>query len=79
MIIRWSKQVPAGKVYGNMVSSTDAPPPAWHLFDLEKDIGEQRNIAKEHREIVGELAAHFDKWRSAMHPSIEQPVKGNLS
>jgi arylsulfatase A-like enzyme len=155
MIIRWPKQAPAGKVYGEMVSSTDVfptlvaaaglqmpkgqptdgvdllpfingkntskphdwlcwqnrswqqrdgkgtvrptpkvhnsairkgnwklvrmnekigaevPPPAWRLYDLEKDIGEQKDLAKEHGDVVKELSAHFDKWRSSMHPTVE--------
>ncbi|MFT5129567.1 MAG: putative heme-binding domain-containing protein [Rhodothermales bacterium] len=155
MIIRWPKQVPAGKVYGDMVSSTDVfptvvkaaglqmpkgqaadgvdllpfitgkmqskphdwlcwqnrawlprkkgshvvptpkvhnsairkgnwklvrygekigsvvPPPAWRLYDLKKDIGEQNDVAKQHTEVVKELSAHFDHWRSSMHPTVE--------
>ena len=50
---------------------SDAPPPAWHLYDLEKDIGESQDVAKEHGDVVTELAARFDKWRSAMHPTVE--------
>jgi arylsulfatase len=47
------------------------PPPVWRLYDLEKDIGEQKDVAKQHGDIVKELGAHFDKWRSAMHPTVE--------
>ena len=50
---------------------SDALPPAWKLYDLEKDIGEQKNIAKQHGHVVKELGAQFDKWRSSMHPTIE--------
>ncbi|MCP4848016.1 MAG: sulfatase-like hydrolase/transferase, partial [Verrucomicrobiaceae bacterium] len=50
---------------------SDAPPPAWRLYDLEKDIGEQRNIAKQHDDVVRKLAAHFNTWRSSMHPTVE--------
>ncbi|MBT3570424.1 MAG: sulfatase-like hydrolase/transferase, partial [Opitutae bacterium] len=50
---------------------SDASPPAWRLYDLEKDIGEQKDLAKQHGDIVNELGAHFDKWRSSMHPTVE--------
>ena len=49
----------------------DAPPPAWRLYDLEKDIGERKDVAKQHGDVVKELSALFDKWRSAMHPTVE--------
>jgi arylsulfatase A-like enzyme len=155
MIVRWPGQVPAGKVYGKMVSSTDVyptllaaaglqlprgqstdgvdllpfingknkskphewlcwqnrswlprkkggfvtptpkvhnsairkgnwklvrlnekigsgtPPPAWQLYDLEKDIGERKNVADQNEDVVNELNAHFDSWRSTMRPTLE--------
>jgi arylsulfatase A-like enzyme len=49
----------------------DAPRPAWKLYDLNKDIGEQKDLAKQHGNVVKELAAHFNQWRSTMHPSVE--------
>ncbi|MDG1852552.1 MAG: sulfatase-like hydrolase/transferase [Verrucomicrobiales bacterium] len=51
--------------------SADAPRPAWKLYDLNKDIGEQKDLAKQHGNVVKELAAHFNQWRSTMHPSVE--------
>ena len=155
MIIRWPGQVPAGKIYGEMVSSTDVyptlvtaadlqmpkgqpadgadllpfingkntskphewlcwqnrswqqrdgkgtvkptlkvhnsairkgnwklvrlnekigaevPPPAWRLYDLSKDIGERKDLADKHREVVKELSSLFDSWRSTMRPTLE--------
>jgi arylsulfatase len=50
---------------------SDASPPAWRLYDLKKDIGEQKDLAKQHGDVVKELGAHFDKWRSSMHPTVE--------
>jgi arylsulfatase A-like enzyme len=49
----------------------EVPPPPWRLYDLEKDIGEQKDLTKEHGDVVKELSAQFDKWRSAMHPTVE--------
>ena len=49
----------------------EVPPPAWHLYDLKKDIGERKDVANQNEDVVKELAAHFDKWRSAMHPTVE--------
>jgi hypothetical protein len=46
-------------------------PPAWKLYDLTQDIGEQKDLAKQHGAVVKELDAHFDKWRSSMYPTLE--------
>ena len=51
--------------------SSASLPPAWRLYDLEKDIGERKDVAKQHGDVVKELGALFDKWRSAMHPTVE--------
>ena len=50
---------------------SDAPPPAWQLYDLKNDIGEQKDLAEQHDDVVKELGAQFDKWRSSMHPTVE--------
>ena len=50
---------------------SDTPPPAWKLYDLEKDIGERKNVADQNEDVVNELNAHFDSWRSTMHPTLE--------
>ena len=50
---------------------SDTPPPAWQLYDLEKDIGERQNVADQNKDVVNELNAHFDSWRSTMHPTLE--------
>lgn len=47
------------------------PPPAWRLYDLANDIGEQKDVSDKHEEIVKELSSLFDTWRSSMHPTIE--------
>jgi len=50
---------------------SDDPIPAWRLYDLTKDVGEQNDLADKHKEVVKELDAHFEKWRSSMHPTVE--------
>ena len=50
---------------------SDSPPPAWQLYDLANDIGEQKDVADQHDEIVKPLSALFDKWRLSMHPTVE--------
>ena len=50
---------------------SDASPPAWKLYDLTQDVGEQNDLADKHKEVVKELDAHFEKWRSSMHPTVE--------
>jgi arylsulfatase A-like enzyme len=50
---------------------SDTPPPAWQLFDLADDIGEQEDLAAQNDDIVKELSAQFKIWRSSMHPTVE--------
>jgi len=47
------------------------PPPAWRLYDLASDIEERKDVAARHEDIVKELSAIFDTWRSSMHPTVE--------
>jgi arylsulfatase A-like enzyme len=76
--------VPAPKVHNSAIRKgnwklvrmnekigSDDPPPAWQLYDLKNDIGEQKDLAKQHDDVVKELGAHFNKWRSSMHPTVE--------
>ena len=55
----------------NLKIRSDALPPAWKLYDLTQDIGEQKDLADKHKEVVKELDALFEKWRSSMHPTLE--------
>ena len=50
---------------------SDTPPPAWQLFDLADDIGEQEDVADQNDDIVKALSAQFNIWRSSMHPTVE--------
>jgi arylsulfatase A-like enzyme len=50
---------------------SDDRAPAWQVYDLASDIGEQRDVADQHDDIVKALSALFLKWRSAMHPIVE--------
>ena len=34
----------------------------WQLFDLDKDIGQQNNIAAEHPKLVAELSQAWQRW-----------------
>ena len=49
--------------------------PAWQLYDLASDVGEQTDVATKHPEVVRELARLFDAWRGEMHPSIAEPPR----
>jgi arylsulfatase A-like enzyme len=40
-----------------------------HLFDLSNDIGERRNVAQQHPEIVKQLMALLDAWESELEPA----------
>ena len=50
---------------------SDDLPPAWKLYDLANDIGEQKDVADQHGDIVKSLSALFAAWRLSMHPTVE--------
>jgi len=52
------------------INSND-PPPAWQLFDLSRDLGEQEDVAHANVETARALESVFTSWRASMHPSIE--------
>jgi arylsulfatase A-like enzyme len=37
----------------------------WQLFNLERDIGETADVAKQHPDVARRLAAEFETWRKA--------------
>jgi len=40
------------------------------LYDLSEDIGEQSDVAAQHREIVERLEQHYRRWRGEMAPPM---------
>lgn len=61
----------------HLVSENGGTMPAWQLFDLKNDYGEQHNVAAEHPEIVQELAAAFDKfWSEALPLMVNEQAIG---
>lgn len=51
-----------------LVSETGGREPAWQLFDLSVDYGQQHDVAARHPEVVRELSAAFDRWWSECLP-----------
>ena len=47
------------------------PPPAWQLCNLGTDIGERDDVADQNEDVINELSARFEAWRSSMHPTVE--------
>jgi arylsulfatase A-like enzyme len=50
---------PAG---GSKAKANDAAATPWQLYHMENDPGQEKNIAKQHPELVQELAAKYDAW-----------------
>jgi arylsulfatase A len=50
---------PAG---GSKAKANDASATPWQLYDMETDPGQNQDIAKEHPDLVKELAAKYDAW-----------------
>ena len=50
---------------------SDDPVPAWQLYNVATDISESNDVADKHEDVVSELNADFETWRSSMHPTVE--------
>ncbi|MCX6955132.1 MAG: arylsulfatase [Verrucomicrobia bacterium] len=77
---RWAKgSDPALAKYRNcaardarwkIVAMAGGATPQWQLFDLPADPGEQRDVAKEHPEVVSRLAAGYEAWWREVRPMM---------
>jgi hypothetical protein len=47
---------------GSKAKANDASATAWQLYDMETDPGEDKNIAKEHPDLVEKLSKLYDAW-----------------
>jgi arylsulfatase A-like enzyme len=47
---------------GSKAKANDASATPWQLYDMETDPGQTQDIAKEHPDLVQELAAKYDAW-----------------
>jgi arylsulfatase len=54
----------------HLVSITGGAEPAWQLFDLTADPGEQRDVAAAHPAEVKRLAAAYDAWWDSVQPGL---------
>ncbi len=54
------------KLHQKAPVSTGPVEGGWALYDLAADAGETKDVAKEHPEIVAELAAEWSVWRQGM-------------
>jgi arylsulfatase A-like enzyme len=57
------------KVIQTRTGSGGAEPDKWELYDLSRDIGETRDLAAQHPEVVREMDEAYRKWRSRMVPA----------
>lgn len=54
----------------HLVSAKGAVRPAWELYDIAADIGETRNLAADHPDVVARLAAEFEGWWTSVRPGM---------
>ena len=54
----------------HLVSITGGTTPAWQLFDLAADPGEQRDVAADHPAEVRRLADAYDAWWLSVQPGL---------
>lgn len=53
-----------------MVSAKGGKTPEWQLFDLEKDPGQETDVADSNPEVVKKLASSFDEWWARCRPMM---------
>lgn len=53
-----------------IVGMTGGATPAWQLFDLKADPGEQRDVARENPGVVDRLAASYEAWWREVRPMM---------
>jgi len=58
---RLVREIP-GSGGGSKARADDDAATPWQLYDMDRDPGERSDIAKEHPEIVRDLAARYDAW-----------------
>jgi arylsulfatase len=54
----------------HLVSAAGGATPAWELFDVKADPGEQTNVAGQHPDVVQRMAASYDRWWSDVQPKL---------
>jgi arylsulfatase len=54
----------------HLVSVDGGTQPAWQLFDVASDYGEQKDVAQAHPEVVKRLAAYYDNWWTSVQPML---------
>jgi arylsulfatase len=60
-----------------LVSAADTSEPKWQLFDVKSDLAQARDVSAEHAEVVGELAATYDRWWDSVQPQlVNERVRG---
>jgi len=42
------------------------------LYDIKKDVGQTKNVAAEHPEVVAKLTAEYEQWWKSLEPSFER-------
>jgi arylsulfatase len=65
----------------HLVSLRSGVQPAWELYDLDVDRGEQKDVAAEHADVVADLAGQYDQWWRETRPLMvnEQAIGPKLN
>jgi arylsulfatase A-like enzyme len=54
----------------HLVSVAGGAAPAWQLFDVKADLGEQTDVAAQHPDVVQRMAANYDRWWNDVQPML---------
>lgn len=54
----------------HLVSAKGGAQPAWELYDIKADPGEQTDLATKHSDVVARLAAEYDQWWKSVRPGM---------
>ncbi len=65
----------------HLVSIRGGAQPAWELYDVRADPGEQTNVGAQQGEVVAKLGAQYDAWWQSIRPALvnEKAVGPNLN
>ncbi|QDT63488.1 arylsulfatase [Calycomorphotria hydatis] len=48
---------------------------AKELYDIQKDPGQKKNLARQHPDVVAELSGEYDQWWESLKPTFDEHVR----
>jgi arylsulfatase B len=74
-IVKWRQAAVMTSRWRLVNASPDGDPSRLELFDMDADPGQQRNVAREHPDVVAKLSADYDLWWTEVSKNAAEPVR----